>query len=95
MRKWHEKQRRSEHSHRNHGLQLPKQARGTAMLCTYAVPPCTHPMASPQGSEKLYGPIGFLKLCTRVIFLAVRWLENQMYLNETVAHTPKAEETQL
>ena len=47
----------------------------------------TPPMPGPQGCENLYSPIGLLTFRARTIFLAVRWLENRTYSNETVAHT--------
>ena len=46
----------------------------------------TPPMPGPQGCEKLVGPTGLLKFCTRAAFLALRWLQNQIYSNETGAH---------
>ncbi len=66
----------------------------------YAVDMCSlslyhPPMPGPQGCEKLYCPLGLVKIRARITILEVRWLENKKYSNETVAHTPKASETQL
>ena len=58
-------------------LAAARRGRGTVMLCAYALFPSAPPHAWPSN--------GLLKLRARTIFLAVRWLENQKYSNETVA----------
>ena len=46
--------------------------------------PLRPPMPPSQGCERLHSPFGLLTFRARIIFLAVRWLENQKYSNETV-----------
>ena len=36
-------------------------------------------MPGPQGCEKLHSPIGLFEFCARTIFVALRWLQNQIY----------------
>ena len=47
-------------------------------------------MPRPQGCEKLHSPLGLVIFCAHITFLAVRFLENQTYSNDTVVQYPKS-----
>ncbi len=55
------------HAKRYTITKLSGEARGTAMLCAYALSPSTSPMPGPQGCEQLQSPIGPSQFRARII----------------------------